>query len=144
MNLDIVPHAIPDFQASDVLQIRHTVKRLELPEEFGAETTLQIGKVARYCTAMPATVASQVNLARESLGLPALVELILPGGKPVWLAGEKAQGPVRLIAGELVDGVHSAYFVGELLTRVRNTPEEVAAAIGAVGGQVLPIPELMF
>lgn len=144
MNLDIVPHAIPDFEASEVLQIRHTVKRLELPEEFGAETTLQIGKAARYCTAMPATVALQLNQAREAMGLPPLAELILPGGKPVWLAGEKAQGPVRLRAGELLDGVHSAYFVGELLTRVRSTPEEVAAVIGAAGGQVLAIPEFIF
>lgn len=143
MKLDIVPHQIPDFEASDVLQIRHIVKRLELPEEFAAETTVQIGKAARYSTTTPANVALVVNKAREKLGLSELSELVLPGGKPVWFAGEKAQGPVRLRAGELLDGVHSAYFIGELLTRVRSTPEDVAAVIEAAGGQVLSIPEIL-
>lgn len=142
MNLDIVPHPVPDFEAADVLQIRHIVKRLELPEEFGAETTVQINRTARYCTSMPASVALIVNQARQTGKLLPLSELTLPGGKPVWFAGEKAQGPVRLVAGELVDGVHSAYFVGDLLTRVRNSPEEVARVIHDAGGQVLPVPEL--
>lgn len=143
MKLNIVPHPLPDVAAGDVLQVRHIIKRLELPEDYGAETTIQINRRAYYSTDEPTSVAAAVNQERQAANLPPLAELILPGGKPVWFAGEKAQGPVRLIAGEMVDGIHSAFYVGDLLTRVRSSPVEVAAAIQASGGHVLPIPEML-
>jgi hypothetical protein len=143
MNLTIVPHPIADFDVADVLQIRYIVKKLELPEDVGAQTTIQIGANRRYSTDMPAAIVAAVNQQRAAMKLKPLSELTLPGGRPVWFAGESASGPVRLVAEELADGIHSAFSLGVIVTRVSDAPDEVAAVIGQAGGEVLPIPELV-
>ncbi|OWK24144.1 hypothetical protein AJ87_24330 [Rhizobium yanglingense] len=76
-----------------------------------------------------------VNSVRKERGLLPLAQLTLPGGKPVFFAGEMAEGPIRLSSGEIGDGIHSAFAIGKLLTRVRDTPEEVAEVIKAAKGK---------
>ncbi len=135
MHLTVVPNPIDNIDGITIVHVRHIVKRLELPENYGAETRIQIGNSGYYCVEMPATVAARVSQERVAAGLRPLSELTLPGGKPVWFAGEQAVGPIHLSPGEIGDGIHSAFSVGDLVTRVRNMPDEVAAVIKAAGGK---------
>lgn len=134
MRLTIVPHQT-EINVGSISHVRHIVKRLELPEEFGAETRIQVGGKHYYCKERPTVVADLIDEARHADGRQALSRLTLPGGQPVWFAGEMAEGPVRLTSREIGDGIHSAFRIGDLLTRVRDMPDEVAEVIKAAKGK---------
>jgi hypothetical protein len=136
MALTIVPHPA-NILVGSISHIRHIVKRLELPEEYGAETKFQIGAKYHYCTEPPHIVVDLVDEARLASKQLPMATLTLPGGQPVWFAGELAEGPIKLLPGEIGDGIHSAFKIGDLLTRVRDMPDEVAEVIRAAGGKAI-------
>lgn len=73
--------------------------------------------------------------------LGTLTSLAMPDGSPVWFNGRKASGPYYVAPTHRARGVNSSFEIGNKLQYVSNPAEEVAAAIQATGGKVLPIRE---
>ncbi|SHG79316.1 hypothetical protein SAMN02745157_4847 [Kaistia soli DSM 19436] len=72
--------------------------------------------------------------------LPTLTQLTLPDGDPIWLDGRKSSGPTFVPSTDKMAGVKSALIIGNKRQLLANSPEEVAAAIKAAGGDARPIP----
>ena len=74
-------------------------------------------------------------------GFPALTELALPNGAPVWFDGSKAKGPLPVPLSEAPRGTRSALTIGNKTQFVSSSPQEVHDRIAAARGTALPVPD---
>ncbi|TBD07654.1 hypothetical protein ELH24_37780 [Rhizobium ruizarguesonis] len=140
MKIDRVPHVGEEtVDGTLVLYIRSFLPKADISPEYGAQTTLYLGKTPIYCKEAPDVVASMADTDRAAAGMLSLAQLHSANGWPIWFAGEKSEGPVHLYPGEIRDGVRSAFRVGELVSRVSETPEQVYALVKSKGGVAPPV-----